>query len=172
MALLCINARWLLAAAILFNSALTHAQQSWRAEAGVILGWVPGGGLRWGIECAAHPHRNASATPGPGAGATIFWSRLKYGRKSTHRSVHLFASLPMERHTARIGVGSLSHRWGYSGVNRCRVTALMLDYRYKLVDEKPFSAGSNVILYPRQNYRFYDKPLWSMNTLALMHRKL
>ena len=172
MALFCNCRRSLLAAALLFYAAQASSQQNWRAEAGIVLGWVPGGGLRWGIECAAHPLHSATANPKPGLGGALFWSRLHYGRASTHRSVQLFASLPMERHTARIGVGSLSHRWGYSGVNRCRVPALMLDYRYKLAKETPFYAGSNLLLYQRQNYRFYDKPVWSLNALALMHSNL
>lgn len=165
-----IDMRWLFTTTMLFHAALSSAQQSWRAEAGIVLGWVPGGGLRWGIECAAHPQHSVTANPKPGLGGTIFWSRLHYGRASTHRSVQLFASLPMERHTARIGVGSLSHRWGYSGVNRCRVPALMLDYRYRLAEETPFAAGSNILFYPRRNYRFYDQPVWSLNGIAQVQR--
>jgi len=148
------------------------AQESWRTEAGIVLGWVPGGGLRWGIECAVHPLHNATLNPKPGLGATIYWSRLRYGQASTHRSLQFFASLPLERHTARVGVGSLSHLWGYGGVNRCRVPAFMLDYRYRLAESAPFSAGSNILLYPRKNYRFYNKPVWSLNTFAHLQYKL
>lgn len=154
MAQLRINVHWLFTASMLFHAGISSAQQSCRGEAGIVLGWVPGGGLRWGLECAAHPLHSVTANPKPGLGGTIFWSRLHYGRPSTHRSVQLFASLPMERHTARIGVGSLSHRWGYSGINRCRVPALMLDYRYKPAQKTSFYAGSNLLLYPRQHYRF------------------
>jgi hypothetical protein len=144
-----------------------HSQQAIRANAGIVLGYIPGGGLRWGIECAVYPAQKENSNHKPGLGATVFWSRLHYGRPATHRSTQLFASLPLDRHSARIGIGTLSHRWGYSGVNRCRVPALMLDYRYRLSENSPFHAGSNLLLYPRRNYRYYDKPVWGLQGVGL-----
>jgi hypothetical protein len=144
-----------------------QSQTPFRVQAGIVLGYVPGGGLRWGIECALHPAQKENPKPTPGLGATVFWSRLHYGKPGTHRSTQLFASLPVDRHSARIGIGTLSHRWGYSGVNRCRVPALMLDYRYRLSENSPFHAGSNLLLYPRRNYRYYDQPVWSLQGVGL-----
>lgn len=48
----------------------------------------------------------------------------------------------------------------------------MLDYRYNPAQKTSFYAGSNLLLYPRQHYRFYDKPVWSLNSLALLHSNL
>jgi hypothetical protein len=144
-----------------------HSQQAMHANAGIVLGYIPGGGLRWGIECAVYPAQKEKSRPAPGLGATVFWSRLHYGRPATHRSTQVFASLPIDRHSIRIGIGTLSHRWGYSGVNRCRVPSLMLDYRYHLSENSPFHAGSNLLLYPRRQYRYYDQPVWSLQGVGL-----